>query len=90
MKHDCDVVIIMRNRHGDGDTLNVYGTAGAGVNFIGNKSSIEASEGGRMAMQLFNRSITGILDRQFQDGGQSRLHALRNNSRILAVQLVDS
>jgi len=41
----------MRNRHGDGDTLNVYGTAGAGVNFIGNKSS----------MQLFDRFIKGIL-----------------------------
>lgn len=61
MKHDCDVVIIMRNRHGDHDTLNVYGTAGAGVNFNGNKSSIEASEAGWMAMQLFNRFITGIL-----------------------------
>jgi len=51
----------MKNRHGDGDTLNVYGTAGAGVNFIGNKSSIKASEGGNMAKQLFDRFIKGIL-----------------------------
>ena len=40
------VVLMMRNKNGDGDTINVYGTAGAGVTFIGNKSSIKASEGG--------------------------------------------
>jgi len=52
----------MRNRQGACDKLNVYSTAGAGVNFIENKSSIEASEGGKMAMQLFNRFITGTLE----------------------------
>lgn len=49
----------MKNRHGDGDTLNVYGTAGAGLTFIGNKSTVAASEGGEMALQLFKRFLKG-------------------------------
>lgn len=44
MKHNCDVVIMMRNRHGDGHTVTVYGTAGAGVAFIGNWNDVKISE----------------------------------------------
>ncbi|KAL9966654.1 hypothetical protein ACROYT_G024765 [Oculina patagonica] len=44
VRHNCDVIIIMKNRHGDDNSLNVYGTAGAGVTFIGNKSTVKASE----------------------------------------------
>ncbi|PFX31433.1 hypothetical protein AWC38_SpisGene3710 [Stylophora pistillata] len=44
MKHNCDVVIMMPNRHGDGHTLTMYGTAGAGVAFIRNRNDIKISE----------------------------------------------
>ena len=59
MKHGCDVVIMIRNKHGDGDTINVYGTEGAGVAFLGNKASRKASEGGELCIQMYKRFLRG-------------------------------
>ncbi|XP_028407854.1 uncharacterized protein LOC114540133 [Dendronephthya gigantea] len=55
--NNCDIVILMHHKHGSGDTLTFYGTEGAGVSFIGNKSTIETSEGGRVALNLFRKFI---------------------------------
>lgn len=49
----------MHHKHGSGDTVTYYGTEGAGVSFIGNKSTIETSEGGRVALNLFKKFIEG-------------------------------
>ena len=65
MKHDCDVVIMMQNRHGDGNTITVYGTAGAGVAFIGNKSNKKISEGGDVALMLFRKFLKGAVNQYF-------------------------
>ena len=65
MKHDCDVVIMMQNRHGDGNTITVYGTAGAGVAFIGNKSNKKISEGGDVALMLFKKFLKGAVNQYF-------------------------
>ena len=65
MKHNCDVVIMMRNRHGDGHTVTVYGTAGAGVAFIGNRNDVKISEGGDVALQLFMKFMKGALNQHF-------------------------
>lgn len=63
MKHNCDVVIMMRNRHGDGHTVTVYGTAGAGVAFIGNRNDVKISEGGDVALQLFMKFMKDYYSR---------------------------
>jgi hypothetical protein len=49
----------MHHKHDSGDTLTYYGTEGAGVSFIGNKSTIETSESGRVALNLFRKFIEG-------------------------------
>lgn len=49
----------MYHNHGSGDTLTYYGTEGAGVSFIGNKSTIETSESGRVALNLFRKFVEG-------------------------------
>lgn len=51
----------MYHKHGNGDTLTCYGTEGAGVSFIGNKSTVEASESGRVARNLFRKFIEGTV-----------------------------
>jgi disulfide oxidoreductase YuzD len=49
----------MHHKHGSGDTLTFYGTEGAGVSFIGNKSTIETSESGQVALNLFRKFVEG-------------------------------
>lgn len=54
---------MMQNRHGDGNTITVYGTAGAGVAFIGNKSNKKISEGGDVALMLFKKFLKDYYSR---------------------------
>ena len=57
--HSCDVVILMHHRHGLGDTVTCYGTQGAGVSFIGNKTDVKRSDGGQLALLLFKKFLEG-------------------------------
>ena len=57
---NCDVVVFMYHKHGAGDTLTFYGTEGAGVSFVGNKETIQASECGQLTLNLFRKFVEGI------------------------------
>ena len=57
--HNCDVVIMIHRKHGNGDTVMFYGTEGGGVSFIGNKSDMKTSEGGEVAVKLFQKFVQG-------------------------------
>ena len=50
----------MHHKHVSGDTLTIYGTEGAGVSFIGNKSNVETSESGQMVLKLFRKFMEGL------------------------------
>ena len=50
--HNCDVVIMIHRKHGNG-------TEGGGVSFIGNKSDMKTSEGGEVAVKLFQKFVQG-------------------------------
>lgn len=57
--HACDVVILMHHKHGLREMVTCYGTEGAGVSFIGNKMDVKRSQGGEMALMLFQKFMQG-------------------------------
>ena len=50
---------MMCHKYASGQTITFYGTEGEGVSFIGNKSDINTSDGGAMALKLFQKFIEG-------------------------------